>query len=417
MIFVAFIICATNAWEHSFLFPANGNKNTIINDISHALKPILRFDDVLFLIYQDKFEDNLPTNVTNVVVQWNMEKGDCLVQNEYDSHYLNYVILASNENETFEMVNYVRESAFWRRGPKSREDKYYVFISKVSNKSEVFEYFWSNNAIKVLLFEREDRGDRGWEIFGYEPFSPTSRCGQTIDPISATNRTDLVRFKSGEISLEHCKLNISLLDLAFPPEVFYNGSRLFLTLFLFMERAYRLNFTHFSMPTDYQLNPIFSLASITDEIEAGLYDGFIGCPFRDWEHYFSYDGRLEVGEILGFSDSMWLIPKRRQLSNISIVLKIFPTDVLVFCFASTFLVSVVWVVVSKCKKRKRLELLDLVRVTLGVGIQVPESRVHKFVLLCYLLYSQQLIYFFQGDLSSKLITPQVIKKYIFINGY
>lgn len=387
-----------NDTNNKFLIDKEININGPLKIIMHLCK-----EEVLLFVYNDMFNYYLPKYLNNIMCLWNVDVGNSTYYlNDNKLYYNNYIMLTDDEN-IYDLIESLRGSAFWKSGSKAREDKYFLFFFDAPNKTAIFEYLWKVEIINVLLFEINDRLD--WDLFTYRPFAKESKCGNVIRPLPIQSLSNF-KFREQHPNMKYCHLNMSYTDVVLLPKYFYDPPYVLLMPLHLLVELYELNYTYFSMPLEYQLNPIVAAINVKEQTADKEYDGIVGIPLRQLEYPVVFDNILELSANLGFDEFIWIIPRPKKIPNVRILLTIFSTSIYFVCLFTTSIIIIIWIYISKISKLDNYDVMGILSVTLGFGMKTPKLNVLKFVLVLYLFYTSHIIYFFQGNFSSKLLIPQ-----------
>lgn len=359
---------------------------------------LVKSDEVLFIVYEEQFADLIPTNLSNTLLQWNLDNDnddELTTSGSEDSFYVTYVLVVRTER-IYHVVDKLMQNYLWENAEDFRSFKFNIFLTSAANKTEIFGYFWNRDVINVFVFEQA-------EIYGYQPFSAESECGSIIIPIP-------VRNDYSKPNLADCTLNMSLLANLISPELFYFDPFPIMFPLLMLVERYDLDYVYFAMPREYQENIIFEMNTLKEDMSAKQYDGIIGSFIKEAEYVITFDKKVELSNLVGYDQTMWIVPKPAKISNIQILLKIFSKVIIFFCVTVLIVTILVWILITKIKGEDENSAFGLVSVTAGFGMRTPKQKRLKFMLILYLFYTQHIIYFFQGNLSSKLLIPQFEKR-------
>lgn len=397
--FVMFIVLSANC-------TMNFHFDYALDELVHdKIETSFKGTEVLLFLSEDELMNYVPNNISNPMVLWNVDEGNCSIPNSEDIYYTNYVLLA--RNNTVALIETLLMSDFWKDGAKKRADIYYIFLFDDYNTTEIFEFLWENEITNVLLFKLQEKtcNDCHFVTYTYRPFTETSKCGQIIKPIIISNTSTFLPYKYEE-NLKYCTVNMSFIDKWLPKFIFYQPPYVLLIPILFLKERYHLNFVNFSTPFLDQANPLLGIMNIKKQIREKEYDGIIGVPYRHIEYLVVFDNEMELSNIIGYDQYIWIVSKPKKISNIEIVITVFQFSVTTLCLITTISFTIMWSLVSKYQKLQDRNLLSVLKITLGYSTKIPNSKILKMLLIFYTIYSQHMIYFFMGNFSSKLVIPQ-----------
>lgn len=109
---------------------------------------------------------------------------------------------------------------------------------------------------------------------------------------------------------------------------------------------------------------------------------------------------------------LWIVTKPKRVSNAKIFGLIFTYDVWFYIMLTTFLVGIVWYVISRIKKeRNAFEIvIEIARVLFCGNTNIPQDVTLRILLLSYVIFAFLFNYTFQARYSSFLTVPQYADK-------
>lgn len=399
------IIFFINVWlvTMAYYIPHNNFQNEA-RSLKNVLKMLIDEDEIMLIISDENSTDYLPRNINNPIVNWNIDKGDIPSENE-NFYYVNRVIFIANVTKFYKLLDYLRSEIFQMSGSKSRSNKFFVFITNQTfNKTDILKHFWKNDILNVILFERNELLDF-WYAYTYFPYTEESQCGNIINPslINIANFT----FNIANPNLKYCTFNVSCVDIEMKSKSFYEPPYRFTVPLIILKERNNLNFSLFSMPLDYQENPLLSTYQMKEELYTKEYDAIAVIPFREYDYIAVYDKKVELSNILFYDKFMWFVWKPERIPYILLFLKIFPLHILLLCLLTFFVSYAMWILIARIKQIDMYNATGFFAINFGSGIgKLPKSNIMKFLFVFYIFYFTHINYFYQGNLSSKLLIPQ-----------
>lgn len=323
-------------------------------------------------------------------------------------YYVNHVIIGKSQSDIRELYDKYRNTTLYN---EKRTGKGRAILYSLDNDEEnvgiTIKHFWNNYFSNLLIVNETG-------IYYVYPYWKDTFCGGTIryKYFGSCKEMDdfvVVNWETYPRNLTNCTLNAVTfgLHIKMPYLDDTNLDDPITTGILNQPirrliKRYNLH-VNYIVPDENAQNTYPQIGTtylLSEMYESRIYDLIVVEPFRLPQTGFYY----ESSEIIFFERKVWISPRPKQLSKITVLLHLFKFSLWIGWLVVLIVITILtWIIM---KTQFVDTFLQIYSIAIGTATSIsPITDSAKFLIIFYMIYAFHIIYFFQGQLSSVLTSP------------
>lgn len=395
-----------------YVLYVNGNILTYNHDgielIRKCIESIMwkSFDDTPILyICDDQMGDYIP-----ILNDWRQLTYNFNVINEWNEsyYYVNHVIMGKTYRSIREMYDkYLNTSLYNKKYTGKGRAIIYTLDNDEDNLELTIKHFWSNYFSNLLLIN--DTGG----IHYVNPYWKETFCGSIVSykyqgTCNRVDDIDKVIWETYPRNLTNCTLNAITFGLHIKMP-YLDDTNLESSTTGILNQPIRSLIKRYNLRVNYivanehdqntypQIGTPYLLKELYD---SKIYDLIVVEPFRLPHTNYYY----ESSQIIFFERKVWISPRPRQLSKITVLTRLFEINLWICWLIVLILVTILTWFIMRTKFIDTF--MQIYSIAIGTSILlIPVTYSAKLLIMFYMIYAFHIIYFFQGQLSSLLTSP------------